>query len=51
MQGVDPGCALVMPTDVLHLVHLRPVLCYELQDAVEILHKIVKHAARAKREH
>ena len=40
-----------MATGLLHLLYARPMLSYELQDAVETLHEIVEHAARAKREH
>ena len=50
IQGVDPGCALVMATGLLHVLYARPVLSYELQDAAETLHKIVGHASRAQRE-
>ena len=41
----------MMATGLLHLLYARPMLSYELQDAVETLHEIVEHAARAKREH
>ena len=47
---MDPGCALVMATGLLNLLYVRPMLSYELQDAVETLHKIVGHASRAQRE-